>query len=75
MKIRKATTDDAPAIRAIYNYYIEYTAATFETIPVSVSGLIDYEFVCKDEMPGFILCKDFYVAGFFVYLAGEFPYR
>jgi phosphinothricin acetyltransferase len=35
MKIRKATLDDAHAICNIYNYYIENTAATFETISIS----------------------------------------
>ncbi len=35
MNIRKATSDDAQAICNIYNYYIENTAVTFETVPVS----------------------------------------
>jgi phosphinothricin acetyltransferase len=35
MNIRKATSDDARAICNIYNYYIENTAITFETAPVS----------------------------------------
>ena len=35
MKIRKATLNDAHAICRIYNYYIENTAITFETVPVS----------------------------------------
>jgi phosphinothricin acetyltransferase len=39
MKLRKATTDDAPALCNIYNYYIEHTAITFETIPVSESDM------------------------------------
>ena len=33
--IRKATFDDACAICNIYNYYIENTAITFETAPIS----------------------------------------
>ena len=35
MNIRKATLDDACEICEIYNYYIENTAVTFETVPVS----------------------------------------
>jgi phosphinothricin acetyltransferase len=35
MKIRKATLNDAGAIGNIYNYYIENTAISFETTPVS----------------------------------------
>ena len=35
MKIRKATLDDAGDICNIYNYYIENTAISFETEPVS----------------------------------------
>lgn len=39
MDIRKATLDDACAICNIYNYYIENTAITFETTPLSESGM------------------------------------
>jgi len=35
LNIRKATLNDARAICAIYNYYIENTAVTFETEPIS----------------------------------------
>ena len=35
MKIRKATIEDAKGICDIYNYYIENTAITFETVAVS----------------------------------------
>ena len=35
MIIRKVTPDDARVICNIYNYYIENTAITFETVPVS----------------------------------------
>jgi len=35
MNIRKVRLDDACAICNIYNYYIENTAISFETIPVS----------------------------------------
>ena len=34
MNIRKATVDDAYVICNIYNYYIENTVATFETVPI-----------------------------------------
>ena len=34
MNIRKATLDDAGTICNIYNYYIENTVATFETVPI-----------------------------------------
>lgn len=34
MNIRKATLADAQAICHIYNYYVENTAVTFETVPV-----------------------------------------
>ena len=37
MKIRKATINDARAICNIYNYYVENTVATFETVPISES--------------------------------------
>ncbi len=33
--IRDANTDDAPAIAAIYNHYVECSVATFEERPVS----------------------------------------
>jgi phosphinothricin acetyltransferase len=35
MNIRKATSDDANAICSIYNYYIENTAITYKTAPIS----------------------------------------
>ena len=35
MNIRNATLDDARAICSIYNYYVESTAVSFETVPVS----------------------------------------
>jgi len=35
MNIRKATLDDACVICNIYNYYVENTAVTFETVPIS----------------------------------------
>lgn len=35
MNIRKVTLDDARRICEIYNYYVENTAVTFETAPVS----------------------------------------
>ena len=34
MNIRKVTFDDAGMICNIYNYYIENTAVTFETVPI-----------------------------------------
>lgn len=39
MKIRKATINDAQGICEIYNYYIENTTVTFETIAVSEIGM------------------------------------
>jgi phosphinothricin acetyltransferase len=41
MEIRNVTLNDAKAICDIYNYYIENTAVTFETQPVSVSEMQD----------------------------------
>jgi phosphinothricin acetyltransferase len=37
--IRNATPHDAPEIAAIYNYYLENTAITFETNPLSVQEM------------------------------------
>lgn len=39
MKIRKVTLDDAKGICNIYNYYVENTAITFETVAVSESEM------------------------------------
>lgn len=39
MKIRKATLEDAKEICRIYNYYIENTAITFETVAVSQNDM------------------------------------
>lgn len=39
MKIRKVKLEDARRICEIYNYYIENTAVTFETAPVSVEEM------------------------------------
>ncbi|MDH6303682.1 L-amino acid N-acyltransferase YncA [Parabacteroides sp. PF5-5] len=51
MEIRKVTLDDARRICEIYNYYIENTAVSFETVPVSekemkerIKGIIDSGF-------------------------------
>ncbi|MCC8170495.1 MAG: N-acetyltransferase family protein [Parabacteroides sp.] len=38
-KIRKVTLHDAPAVAAIYNYYILNTVATFETVPVTAGAM------------------------------------
>jgi phosphinothricin acetyltransferase len=35
MMIRPVKIEDAPVIRALYNYYIENTVITFEEIPIS----------------------------------------
>ena len=37
--IREATPDDAAAICAIYNPYIEYTTISFEEKPVTVADM------------------------------------
>ena len=39
MNIRNATPGDVGAICNIYNYYVEHTAVTFETMPVSESEM------------------------------------
>ncbi len=39
LAIRPATTDDAPAIAAIYNHYITDTIVTFEEDPVSTDEI------------------------------------
>lgn len=39
--IREATPDDAAAICAIYNPYIEYTTISFEEKPVAVSDMAE----------------------------------
>lgn len=39
MDIRNVTLEDAPQICSIYNYYIEHTAITFETVAVSVNEM------------------------------------
>jgi phosphinothricin acetyltransferase len=39
MNIRKATLEDAYTICRIYNYYIENTTVTFETLPISESEM------------------------------------
>jgi L-amino acid N-acyltransferase YncA len=39
MIIRKVTETDAPAIKDIYNYYIENTTITFEIAPVSLEEI------------------------------------
>jgi phosphinothricin acetyltransferase len=36
MRIRKATLDDLPAIKEIYNHAIENTVATFDTEPITM---------------------------------------
>lgn len=37
--IRPASTDDAPAITGIYNYYVEHSNVTFEEKPVSIDEM------------------------------------
>lgn len=39
MIIRTVTLDDAKGICDIYNYYVENTAVTFETVAVSESEM------------------------------------
>ncbi|MBP1613184.1 MAG: phosphinothricin acetyltransferase [Bacteroidetes bacterium] len=39
MKIREVTPEDAKVLSEIYNHYIEHTAITFETSPVSVQEM------------------------------------
>jgi L-amino acid N-acyltransferase len=36
VQVRPATPDDAEAIRAIYNYEVEHTTATFDLVPRSI---------------------------------------
>lgn len=47
MKIRKATIEDAKGICDIYNYYVENTAITFETVAVTETEM-------KDHILGFL---------------------
>lgn len=39
--IRPVTLQDAPAIAAIYNEYVENSVVTFETVPVTVEAMRD----------------------------------
>jgi phosphinothricin acetyltransferase len=41
MKIRPATENDAPAIAAIWNHYIENTTTTFNPTPKTTTDIID----------------------------------
>jgi len=42
MEIRPATTADADAIRAIYNFEVENSTSTFDMVPRSRSEQVDY---------------------------------
>ena len=47
--IREATPDDAAAICAIYNPYIEYTTISFEEKPVAVSDMAERIASCQAQ--------------------------
>lgn len=64
IEVRIATLDDAPAVAAIYRYYVETSAATFEYIAPDVDGIRRRMAAVLDRYPYFVAVRDGDVIGF-----------
>ena len=74
MEIRKVTVEDAADICEIYNYYIENTAITFETEPVSVEAMEQkIRKLTAAGFPYYVATVDHRIAGY--YYLSEWNYR
>ncbi len=62
--IRKVCIEDAPALCAIYNYYVEKTTITFEEEPLTVSEMQNRIKTVTAKYPWLVYCKDSCVSGF-----------
>lgn len=64
-QIRSVCDEDAAAIAAIYNHYIEHTVITFEESPVSASEMRQRVQQTRDaELPWFVVCDDEALLGY-----------
>lgn len=57
MPIRPCNSNDAAAICAIYNYYIEHTVITFEEIPLTIAQMQERINVYTQLYP-WLVCED-----------------
>jgi phosphinothricin acetyltransferase len=62
--IRKAILNDAKEIAAIYNHYVENTAITFETDPVSVKEMLDRMLTVSQTYPFLVSEESGEIAGY-----------
>ena len=65
MELRDATADDAAAIAAIYNHYVETTVISFEEAPVTAAVMQErIAGVQQDGLPWLVAIADGKVAGY-----------
>lgn len=64
MRIRPARPDDAPAIAAVYNHYVERTIVTFEEAPVPGAEMADRLARIMREYPCLVAETDAGIAGY-----------
>ncbi len=63
--VRVASVDDAPAIAAVYNYYVTETTVTFEEEPVSAAAMHQrMQAVWASSLPWWVAERDGEIAGY-----------
>ena len=62
--IRVASTEDAPAICAIYNHYVTNTIVTFEEEPVTASEMRERIIAVIERLPWLVLERNGVIAGY-----------
>lgn len=62
--IRPATVSDAPQLQAIYAYYVQNTAVTFEYDPPTVEEFAARIRNTLEKYPYLVICEDGRIAGF-----------
>jgi L-amino acid N-acyltransferase YncA len=64
MNIRSAGPSDAGQIAAIYNYYIENTHNTFETVPISSSEMSGRILAISEKYPFLVILESDEILGY-----------
>lgn len=62
--IRPVTLNDAHALCAIFNYYVDHSVATFETRPFTVEKMRDRIEEITTKYPYFVACEDEKILGY-----------
>lgn len=64
IEFREITEWDLPAIKEIYDWYIENSTATFHTEPVQIDQLKEFIYISHPVYKSFLICLNDEIAGY-----------